>query len=133
MKTYYQSNLELNQSFGRESYTPPTTWYLTVSTTPISPDGTGLTEPSSSAGYTRVIVANDKTNFSQASNAEIHNLKDISFPESTASWGTITHVAITDSATGGNIRFYEALPTPRQVQPQTSLMFAQQTLKIKTQ
>jgi len=133
VKTYYQSNLELNQSFGRESYTPPTTWYLALSTTPISPDGTGLTEPSSSVGYTRVTVPNDKTNFSQASNAEIHNLRDISFPESTASWGTVTHVAIIDTTTGGNIRFYEALPTPRQVQPQTSLMFAQQTLKIKTQ
>lgn len=132
MKTHYQANLELDYNFGRTSYSAPTTYYLALSTTPISQDGTGLTEPSSTTGYKRVAIANDKASFSQASGSELYNIKDISFPETTASWGTITHIAFIDAATDGNIRYYEALPTPRQVQPQTSLMFAQQTLKIQT-
>ena len=132
MKTHMQANLNLDYDFGRVSYSPPTTLYLGLSTTPISQDGTGATEPSGTAGYTRVTITNDKTKFSTSSNSELYNVVDLSFPESTASWGTITHVFIADALSGGNIRYYEALPTPRQVQPQTSLMFAQQTLRIKT-
>lgn len=131
MQTHYQANLNLDYDFGRTSYSPPTTLYLALSTTPIAQDGTGCTEPSSTVGYQRVAVSNDKTKWSTANGSELYNAVDLSFPESTGSWGTITHVAIYDSATGGNVRFYEALPTPRQVQPQTSLMFAQQTLRIK--
>ncbi len=38
---------------------------------------------------------------------------DISFVEATASWGTVTYVAMLDSASGGNMLAYEVLPTPR--------------------
>lgn len=132
MKTIMQSNYDLDYNFGRTSFSPPTTWYLALSTTPIDTNGNGLTEPSASTGYSRVAVTNAKTSFSTATNGQLYNIVDISFPESTASQGTITHVALVDAQTGGNVRFYEALPTPRVVQPNTTLMFAQQTLKITT-
>lgn len=134
MKTYFQANLNLDYDFGRTSYTPPTTLYLGLSTTPISRDGSGITEPSSSAGYTRVAIANDKTKFSVSNNGELYNITDLSFPESTSSWGTVTHIFITDSLSGnGNVRYYEALPSPRQVQASSTLMFRQQTLKFADQ
>lgn len=42
-------------------------------------------------------------------------IDDISFPEATASWGTVTHVAMLDSASGGNMLASELIPTPRAV------------------
>jgi hypothetical protein len=131
MKTTYQANVSLDYDFGRTTYTPPTTWYVGLSTTAVDMSGVA-TEPSLSSGYSRVAVTNDKTKWSNASNMELYNTVDITFPEATSSWGTVTYVALFDSATGGNMRFYEALPTPRVVQAGASLLFAQQTLKVKT-
>ena len=53
-------------------------------------DGTGATEPSSGTGYARALL----TNLSEPVNGEITNEQSISFNESTASWGTITHYVI---------------------------------------
>lgn len=133
MKTNLQSNYDLDYNFGRTSFSPPSTWYIALSTTAIDANGNGLTEPSSSTGYARVAVTNSKTSFSASVNGELYNTVEISFPESTAAQGTITHIALCDAQTGGNVRFYEALPSPRQVQANTTLMFAQQTLKITTE
>ena len=129
MKTYYQGNLDLDRAFGRTDNTVPTSYYIGLSITPISRDGSGATEPLSSTGYARVQVQNTKTNFSTSSNGEITNTLDISFPESTATWGTVTHVFISDAVTGGNIRYYEALGAPRLLNATSTLMFKQQTLK----
>lgn len=133
MKTYYQSNANIDNDFGRVSYTPPTILYLGLSTTPIARDGSGITEPSASTGYSRVAIQNTKTSFTNAVNGELSNSIDISFPESTGSWGTITYIFLSDAATGGNIRYYEALSSPRQVQPNSTIMFRQQTLKFSDQ
>lgn len=133
MKTYYQANLNLDSDLGRTSYTPPTTLYLGLSTTPISRDGSGATEPSASAGYSRVAITNDKTKWGNASNGELFNVASIEFPESTNAWGTVTHYFFSDAQTGGNIRFYEAFSTPRQIQANSTVMFRPQTLKFSDQ
>lgn len=133
MKTYYQANLNLDLDLGRTNYTPPTTLYLGLSTTPISRDGSGATEPSTNAGYTRVAITNDKTKWSASSNGELFNISAIEFPESTNTWGTVTHYFFSDSQTGGNIRFYEAFSTPRQIQANSTVMFKPQTLKFSDQ
>lgn len=130
MKTFIQSNANLDFDFGKTSYNPPTTYYLGLSTTPIDRNGSGATEPSASAGYSRVAITNNKTAFSQSSNGELYNTGTIEFQESTATWGTITHYFLSDSQTGGNIRFYEAFSTPRVVSESSSVMFRPQTLTI---
>lgn len=127
-KTYAQSNANLDFDFGRTTYNPTTTYYLGLSTTPIDKNGTGATEPSSSTGYKRVAITNSKSSFSQANNGELQNTITIEFPESTATWGTITHYFLADSLTGGQIRFYEAFTTPRQVAESSTVMFRPQTL-----
>lgn len=40
----------------------------------------------------------------------------ITFNEATANWGDITHVAIMDAATGGNVLFYGAVTTPKTIE-----------------
>lgn len=46
---------------------------------------------------------------SSASNATV------TFPAATASWGSITHIAVMDQATGGNVLFYGAVTTAKQI------------------
>lgn len=129
MITYTQSNKILNRYFGNVADTIPTPLYIGLSTTPINQDGTGATEPVG-AGYTRISVANNKTSFTSASNGILTNAIEFQFPESTASWGNITYIFISDGLTAIPI-YYDALTAPRAVQSQTVLLFATGTIQIK--
>lgn len=40
---------------------------------------------------------------------------EIAFPQATASWGTITALALLDASTAGNVWWYYDLPVPRAV------------------
>ena len=127
--TNYTSNKILDYNFGSTSYTVPATIYIGLSTTALSFAGTGYTEPSG-GNYSRVAVANNKVNFSTAANGTLNNQTQITFPESSASWGTITYVFISDSPTGGNVLYYEALTTPRVVATNTTLLFSAGAMTI---
>ena len=129
MISYTQSNKILNRYFGNVSDTVASTLYLGLSTTAINNDGTGATEPSG-GGYARVAVVNNKTNWSNASNGILSNLTQLSFPESSASWGTVSHVFLSDTIGGAPI-YFDALATPRAVQAQTTLIFAINTIQIR--
>ena len=69
-------------------------------------------------------LTNDKTNWGVASNGALTNLNAITFVESTASWGTITHVFLSDALTGGNVWFYDVLSPSRTVAGATTVQFA---------
>ena len=129
MISYTQSNKILNRYFGNVSDTVASTLYLGLSTTAINNDGTGATEPSG-GGYARVAVVNNKTNWSNASNGILSNLTELSFPESFASWGTVSHVFLSDTIGGAPI-YFDVLTTPRAVQAQTTLIFAINTIQIR--
>ena len=105
-------------------------YYIGLSTTAINAAGTGVTEPTG-GGYQRVAVTNNKTNFTDSTGGIVQNKVQFEFPESTTAWGTITHVFIADSLTGGNILYYDALTTPRTVQTATILLFAINSMKIQ--
>ena len=129
MIAYAQANKILNRYFGNVSDSITSNLYVGLSTTPINPDGTGATEPSG-GGYSRITVANNKTSFTTASNGILYNAIELSFPESTTSWGNITHIFISDTV-GGNPIYYDALTSPRAVQAQTVLLFAPNSIQIK--
>jgi len=97
--------------------------YFGLSTTSIAIDGTGATEPSGGA-YARVALVNDKTNWGTASNGSLTNSNPVTFVESTASWGTITYVAIWDALTVGNLWFFDVLTPSRAVASATTVLFA---------
>jgi hypothetical protein len=122
-QTYYLANKVMDYNFGQTSYTVPSTLYFGLSTTVIGNDGNGATEPVGN-GYARVAVTNNKTNFSSSSNGVLSNLIAVSFPESTASWGTITYIGIWDALSSGNVLYFEALSSSRSVQPNTTVVFA---------
>lgn len=121
--TIYASNRNIDYNFGNTSYSPPTTYYFGLSTTAINFNGTGATEPSGGS-YARVAFTNNKTNWNNASNGELTNAVVIQFPESTASWGTVTHVFMSDASSAGNIWWYDVLTPSRSIATATTVLFA---------
>lgn len=127
--TYSQSNKILNKDFGNVDYSVPSTLYFGLSTTAIANDGSGSTEPSGGS-YARASIGNTKTNWANASLGSLTNLTTVQFPESTASWGTITHVFISDALTGGTMMYFGALSPSRVVQTNTVVFFSASSITI---
>lgn len=95
----YWENKILDHIFGKGSYTPPTI-YVGLSTADPTDDGSGLAEPSGN-GYARTQTS--ASDWNAASNGSLDNASDITFAQSTGSWGTITHFALFDAAMAGNM------------------------------
>lgn len=117
-----QARSILSHLFGRVTYTANATLHVGLSTANPTADGSGIVEPSGGS-YTRVAVSNNTTNFVLGTGATMENGAQIQFPESTASWGTITHIVIFDAATSGNALYYGALTTSRTVPTATTIYF----------
>lgn len=107
----------------------PTEYYIGLSTTEPTMSGTNVSEPTSSAGYSRVLL----NNLSTPTNGVVTNTANINFEESTASWGTITHFVIYDAEIGGNLLMYGALSTPRVVEAATVMTIRQDYLRLTAQ
>ncbi len=95
----YWENKILDHIFGKGSYTPPTI-YVGLSTADPTDDGSGLAEPSGN-GYARTQTS--ASDWNAASNGSLDNVSDITFAQATGSWGTITHFALFNAATAGNM------------------------------
>ncbi len=95
----YWENKILDHIFGKGSYTPPTI-YVGLSTADPTDDGSELAEPSGN-GYVRTQTS--ASDWNVASNGSLDNASDITFAQATGSWGTITHFALFDAATAGNM------------------------------
>jgi len=89
----------LDHLFGKGSYTPPTI-YVALSTADPTDDASGIAEPSGN-GYARVATAG--SDWDAASGGALANAEAITFPTASGSWGTITHFALFDAATAGNM------------------------------
>jgi hypothetical protein len=64
----------------------------------------------SSSAYARKTVA-----FGAASSGSATSSATVTFDAATASWGTITHVAVMDASTSGNVLFWGAVTTSKQI------------------
>lgn len=101
--TNYLENKVLDHLFGAVIYTPSSTLYMALNTgVPIDDNGGSFGEPVGGA-YARVAVVNNKTNFTTAAIGALENATVITFPQATATWGTVTHVGIFDAVVGGNL------------------------------
>lgn len=89
-------NLILDSSLGSSATLIGSVVEIALSTTTISDDGSGISEPSGS-GYSRVSVDNDGVNWAAASGGIKTNLTDIIFPEATGNWGTLIEWALYDT------------------------------------
>lgn len=90
------------------AYTSPTTVYAALFTAAPGEAGGG-TEVTGGA-YARTAVT-----FGAPSAGATDNTADVTFPTATANWGTVTHVAIMDASTAGNMLLYGALTASKVV------------------
>lgn len=134
--TSYGNQQALKGVFGG-SPTTPATLYFGLSTTAVGIDGSGITEPSGNA-YARVAVTNSVANFpvtqialGSGGGAEAKNGTVVTFPQSTGSWGTVTHWFASDASTAGNVLAYGQLSASQVVGANNTLSFAVNALTIQ--
>ena len=94
----------LEHVFRNVAYTSPTALYVGLFTSTPS-DSTAGTEVSGGS-YARQSVA---FSFTSGDPSSVTNTAQITFPTSTAAWGTVTHAGIYDALTYGNFLAYAEL------------------------
>jgi hypothetical protein len=110
--TDYTENLVLNWLFTANSATRPTAWYVGLFTA--APSDTGGGTEVTGNGYAR--VATGTIAVSGTSPTTATNSAAIEFAAASGgNWGTITHVAILDASTSGNMLGWAALSTSRTI------------------
>lgn len=96
------------------AFTAPTT-YLALFTASPGEAGSLVNEVANAGAYARQALAAD---FATAASAgSISNSGEILFPQATAAWGTVTDLAIVDSATqgAGTVLWYAPLDVSRTI------------------
>lgn len=107
----YLENLDLDARYGSGT---PTNTFIALSTADPTDDASGLAEPSGN-GYARLSITNNTTNWPAASGGSKSNGADFTFATPSGSWGTITHFAIFDASSGGNMLDYGALTASKAI------------------
>lgn len=129
MTTQYFLNVVAGNVYGTETgIALPTQYFIGLSTTAPTVTGTNVSEPSG-AGYSRV----ELTTLGKPSGGVVTNTASVDFPESTASWGTVTYFVIYDALTGGNLLQYGQLSTPRSIEPATIMSIPTNYLNLSVQ
>lgn len=126
----YLENEVLDHIFKVGAYTQPTNIFIALlNTTPDDAD-TGTTVSSahevSGGSYARVTC----NTWDAASGGATANTGAITFAEATADWGTVTHFAILDHASTGNLLAWGALTTPKAVGTGDTASFAAGDLDV---
>jgi hypothetical protein len=122
----YWENKILDHIFGKGNYTPPTI-YVGLSTADPTDDASGLVEPVGN-GYTRVTTS--ASDWTAASSGSISNTDELIFAEATGSWSTVTHFALFDASTAGNMLCYGALSQARAIVSGDKARFAAGDLNV---
>ena len=98
--------------------TAPTTVYVALFNSGDSAGGTAenleagtITDECGGGAYARQSVT-----FGTVSGGSVSNSGNVTFPAATdGNWGTITHVAVMDASTSGEVLFYGALDTAKTI------------------
>lgn len=117
----------LEKALGNRDYKIDT-FMIGLSSTPISVDGTGVTEPVGK-GYARKSVNNNPEEWSiMGLDGYLKNLKEIRMSKTTEDCGNITWVFISDKE--GNVLFAKALDRTLNLEQATSVVFETGDLKF---
>jgi hypothetical protein len=98
----------LDHLFDIGAYSAPS-FYVALSTADPTDDGSGIAEPVGNA-YARKLHA-----AWARSGSTVDNTGVVEFAEATGSWGTVTHFALFDALSGGNMLGHGTLDTSRAI------------------
>lgn len=124
--TYFLNQVMGNLFKTKETPALPSEYYIGLSSTAPNISGGNVTEPLSNSGYKRVKLEN----LSEPADGVITNEQAISFDESTANWGTMSHFVIYDVLEAGNLLMYDTLSTPRNVEAATIVTIKANSLTL---
>jgi hypothetical protein len=110
----YLENALINHIFRNTDFTRPANIYVALFTAAPSDSGGG-TEVSGGSYARQAVVTGASSGWAAASGGATENSATITFPTATASWGTITHVALFDASSGGNMLFHGALAVSKAI------------------
>jgi hypothetical protein len=105
----YLENKILDHVLRNVSYTSPTTVYVGLYTSNPADDNSG-TEVSGGS-YARQILS-----VTTATAGIVTSSADVTFPQATAQWGTISHIGLLDAVSSGNLLMHTPLTTSRAVE-----------------
>lgn len=109
--TTYLSHALLNEVFRGVNYPQNGGTYLALFSTPTDDAGGGTELTTTTApGYARLSIP--AASFSAPANKTISNVAALLFAAATGNWPLITHIAIFDSLTAGNMLTHGPLSTP---------------------
>lgn len=130
-KSDYWENAVLNGTLGGPQLPLNATVHIALSTGVYSDAATGsaLTEVSG-AGYGRVAVTNNNTNWPSASAGQKSNGTVITFAAAQANWGTVQSFYIIDAGSAGNILYGADLTTARTIATGDTASFAVGSITI---
>lgn len=138
--TDYLENKIIDWLFRGQTFTPPAGLHMGLLTAAPSDSAAG-TEVSGN-GYARVNLAPTLANWagtqaagsttaSTGNTGTTSNNSAVNFPTPTASWGTVTHFAIYDAASAGNMLFYGALTISKTINQNDTVSFAAAALTVQ--
>lgn len=107
----YLEDALLDHVLGNTTFTQPAALYIGLWTADDGLEAGTLTSEVSGGSYARQTVA-----FDAASGGSTSNTATVTFPTATANWGTITHVAVMDASTAGNVLFHGAVTSSKVIE-----------------
>ena len=125
----YLENEILDHIFGcgTRDYTSPTNIFVALSTADPLDDGLGIAEPVGN-GYARVSTVAADWNVAAA--GAVNNPNVITFPQATGLWGDITHFALFDASTAGNLLASGGMSTQKNINDGDTASFGAGSLTI---
>lgn len=113
----------LEHTLGITAYTQPSTVYLALFTTDPTDAGTG-TEVSG-GGYARQSIS-----WNTPASGATTNSADVTFPQATGNYGTVTHIGIFDASSAGNLLYHGALSASKSVETNDTFLVEAGDLSI---
>lgn len=104
----YLENALINATLRATTFTSPATVYVSLHTADPTDAGSG-TEVSGGS------YARQSATFASPSNGASATNADITFPQATGNWGTVTHIGIWDASTSGNLYYHTALDASKAI------------------
>lgn len=128
----YTENKVLDHVLGTAAFTQPSTVYLALFTNTSGNAATNLEAgtitdevTTSGSAYGRQSIA-----FGSASGGSASNSATVTFSAATSNWGSITHVAIMDASTSGNVLFWGAVTTAKTIESGDTFQVSSGNLSI---
>ena len=104
----YLENALINGTLRATTFTAPAAVYVSLHTADPTDAGSG-TEVSGGS------YARQAATFGAPSNGASTTTADITYPQATASYGTVTHIGIFDASTSGNLLYHSPLNTSKTI------------------